>query len=116
MRIELLEKLVFALAVLAIVLVAALVGVFSFVIQQSSGISKEEELAAIEVDEWLNNSRRIASGQGAQIANTPLFVAPSNPGNGASTTTPGGKPGTPASAPAAPGQTDNYVVREGETI
>ncbi len=89
MRIELLEKLVFALAVLAIIMVAALVGVFSFVIQQSSGISKEEEVATIQVDEWLADARSIAGGGTAIVRNQPIFIGVERPG------TPGA--GTPGS-------------------
>jgi hypothetical protein len=115
-RIELLEKLVFGLAVLSIVLVAALVGVFSFVIQQSSGISKEEEAAAIEVDEWLTNARSIAQGGPALTKNIPMFVAgPAAGGGGGGTAVPG-KPGAAPTSTAVPGQPDDYIAREGQTI
>lgn len=115
MRIELLEKLVFVLAVLVIVLVAALVGVFSFVIQQSSGISKEEEVAAIQVDEWLTEARAIAAGGGGigPIKGQAIFVAPV--ANGAVAVAPGQKAPPPAQ-PAVPGQNDPYIAREGEQI
>lgn len=115
MRIELLEKIVFALAVVAILLVAGLVGVFSFVIQQSSGISHEEELAAIQMDEWLTHARQAASGQGplsnVLLAATPSAGVTATPGSPATPGAPG-----PAPKPAQPGQPDNYIVKDGESI
>jgi len=115
-RIELLEKLVFALAVLAIVLVAALVGVFSFVIQQSSGISKEEEVAAIAVNDWLEDARSNAQ-TGKSIAETkltPIYVGESTGGPAGASA--GVKPGTPPPLTGVPGKQDNYVVKEGENV
>jgi hypothetical protein len=114
MRIELLEKLIFALAVLAIVLIAGLVGVFSFVIQQSSGISHEEEVATLQVDDWLTKARAAASGEGPQTSNVLLRAAPIR---GGVAVTPG-KPGQGA-APAVkppPGKRDDYIAENGETI
>lgn len=118
MRIELLEKLVFALAVFAIVVVGLFVGVFSFVIQKSSGISEEEAVAAMQVDDWLQSSRRIAAGGPAIVANQPMFIGRDPVGGVAAT--PGGKPAAGGNAPVAqtavPGQPDNYIAREGEQI
>jgi S1-C subfamily serine protease len=113
-RIELLEKLVFSLAVLAIVMVAALVGVFSFVIQQSSGISKEEEVAAIAMDEWLADARSIAQ-TGVSRADARLVPIYEEPVRAGAPGANGAKGGTPAPS-AVPGQPDPYVAQNGEQI
>ena len=108
---ELLEKLVSVVAVIVIVLVAALVGVFSFVIQQSSGISHEEEVAAIAVDDWLGEARQASAGQ--HLSKVIVQAGPV----GAAVATPNGqKPGGTAPKPAQPGQPDNYIANEGEQI
>jgi hypothetical protein len=112
---ELLEKLVSVVAVIVIVLVAALVGIFSFVIQQSSGISHEEEVAAIAVDDWLTDARRAAGGQGPASRVLLMANAPS-PMGGVTATPNGQKPNTAAPKPAQPGHPDNYIANEGEQI
>src|SRR5581483_7171558 len=96
MRIELLEKVVTVFAVVAIVVVATMVGVFSFVIPRSSGISAEEANADQEVIDWLAQARRIANGQAAAAPVGLLWKAPEAPSGGVVA-----KPGQP-NAPAAP--------------
>jgi hypothetical protein len=112
---ELLEKLVSVLAVIVILMVAALVGVFSFVIQQSSGISHEEEVAAIQVDEWLTEVRQAANGQ-APSRSKVLLLATQNLGGGVSVGPNGQKVAPPAPKPAQAGQPDNYIAKDGEQI
>lgn len=108
MRIELIEKIVFVFAVIAIVLVAGLVGFFSFVMQKESGISDEEVRATIEVDKWLEEARALANGQtlGPQVI---LPASPVTRPAGAAAGAPGAG-GTPAAnrTDLRPGQVDNY--------
>ena len=115
MRIELLEKIVIALAVLAIVLVAGLVSVFSFVTPLSSGISKEEETATLNIEKWLEDARRVASGQAVITGPVAIWTEPAHGGGGVAVT-PGGQQPAPAAPKAQPGQQDNYIAHEGETI
>lgn len=113
MRIEFVEKLVFALAVVAIMMVAGLVGFFSFVFQKDSGISLEECEATDKCDKWLSDARLLAAGQQLPQTNV-MFQAPSAV---AGTATPGSPGVTPKpSEPLKPGQVDTYIVKDGETI
>ena len=114
MRIELLEKVVTVFAVVAIVIVATMVGVFSFVIPRSSGISAEEANADQEVIDWLAMARRIANGQPATPVNIqPIFV--SAPAAGGVAVKPG-QPNAPATPPPALPPGVSNVAKPGETI
>jgi hypothetical protein len=109
-HVELVEKPVFGLAVLAIFAVAGLVGFFTFGIQQSSGISKEEVNAGIAVNNWLADSRSMLFTGHVVPSDTPLCVGDNY--------APGAVP-PPGQAPARkaiPGKYDDYLVKEGEQV
>jgi hypothetical protein len=109
-RIELVEKMIFALAVVAIMMVAGLVGFFSFLIQKDSGISLEECQATDNCDKWLSDARTLASGQQVSTSGVLLAAGPMNTGAG-------GAGGAAKAAPkVAPGQVDTYIVKDGESI
>jgi hypothetical protein len=109
-RIELVEKLVFGLAVLAILAVAGLVGFFTFGIQQSSGISREEVNAGIEVNDWLADARNILLTGHVVPHDRPLQVD----NNDAPGTAPA--PGQAPARTAVPGKPDHYIVRDGDQV
>src|SRR2546423_15524850 len=101
MRIDLLERLVLALSLLATLLVATLVGLFTFAVPQSSGISKEEEVAAIAMNDWLEDARNIE--RTGTIAPRWELIHVEDPG--------------PTRGPTkALGEADDYVVREGDAV
>lgn len=91
MLIELVEKITFAFAAIAIVLVAALVVTCS-IFPKETGISKEEVDATIAVDDWLDKARAVANGQQLNTSKVLLQAAP--PPAVASPVQPG-RPGAP---------------------
>lgn len=109
MRIELLEKVVFGFAVVAILLVGGLV-VFFTILPKESGISREEIDADESVSRWYRDAVAIANGQRPPSENRMLLQAP--PPSAVAVATPGtpGRPGTPQAGNN--GQPPQVVVQQ----
>ena len=73
MCVDLLEKLVAVLASLTIVIAGAAVGFFTFAIDLSSGVSREEVVATFAVADWIELERRSI----APATTSPPIPAPS---------------------------------------
>jgi hypothetical protein len=106
-RLDIIEKIVFVFAVIAIVLVAGLVVTFS-IISKESGISKEEVDATIAVDDWLDKARQLANGQQVSTSKILLSVPVAAPVGAAS---PGQQPGK-SGAPAAGGANAPQIAQQ----